>query len=99
METWDRRRHERKDIVKATTCVFNQHPIPNEPFDCIVADISKSGVCLLTTIPIREGQEVTVMNHIFTSPQSAIVRWSKQYNTLYYRYGLEFLEQQKHAFQ
>jgi hypothetical protein len=56
MGTLNRRRHERKYIVKATECVLNQHPIPNETFDCIVADISTSGVCLLTTKPIQISQ-------------------------------------------
>ena len=90
MQTSDRRRHERKYIAKATECVLTQPPSPNEMFDCIVADISTSGLCLLTTQPIESGQEITMMNHIFPSPRTAIVRWSEEYKGLYYRSGLEF---------
>jgi hypothetical protein len=86
----NRRRHERKYVVKATECVLNQHPIQNETFDCIVADISTSGVCLLTTKPIPISQEVTLINHIFPSNRTGIVRWSEEYKGLYYRSGLEF---------
>ena len=90
MGTLNRRSHERKYIVKATECVLNQHPIPNETFDCIIADISTSGLCLLTTQPVENGQVITMMNQIFPSPRTAIVRWSEEYKGLYYRSGLEF---------
>ena len=90
MQTSDKRRHARKYIAKATECVLTQPPSPNEMFDCIVADISTSGLCLLTTQPIESGQEITMMNHIFPSPRTAIVRWSEEYKGLYYRSGLEF---------
>ena len=90
MQPSDRRRHERKYIAKTTECVLTHPPSQNEMFDCIVADISTSGVCLLTTKPIQISQEVKLMNHIFPSPRTAIVRWSEKYKGLYYRFGLEF---------
>ena len=90
MQSSDRRRHERKYIAKATECVLTEPPSQNEMFDCIVADISPSGLRLLTTQPIINGQEITVMNHILPSPRTAIVRWSEKYKGLYYRSGLEF---------
>ena len=90
MQASDRRRHERKYLAKATECVLTQPPSQNEMFDCIVADISESGLRLLTTQPVENGQEITMMNHIFSSPRTAIVRWSEEYKGLYYRSGLEF---------
>ena len=90
MSTLNRRRHQRKHIVKATECVLNQHPSTNETFDCIIADISTSGVCLLTTKPIQTSQKVTFMNNIVPSNRTGIVRWSEKYKGLYYRSGLEF---------
>jgi hypothetical protein len=89
MQPSDRRRHERKYIAKTTECVLPP-PSQNEMFDCIVADISESGVRLLTTQPIENGQKITMMNHFFPSPRTAIVRWSEKYKGLYYRFGLEF---------
>jgi len=90
MQISDRRKHERKYMATAIECVLNQRSSQNEMFDCIVADISKSGLRLLTTQPVENGQEITMKNHIFRSPRTAIVRWSEKYKGLYYRSGLEF---------
>jgi len=90
MQPSDRRKHERKYIAKATECFLTEPPSQNEMFDCIVADISTSGLCLLTTQPVENGQVITMMNQIFPSPRTAIVRWSEKYKNLYYRSGLEF---------
>jgi hypothetical protein len=95
MENSHKRRHERKDLVKAIECTLYQQSSPVKDFDCIIANISQSGVCLHATEALENGQTITVNDHIFPCPRSATVRWSKQYNGLYYRYGLEFLEQQK----
>jgi hypothetical protein len=95
MEKSHKRRHERKDMVKALECTLHQQSNPMREFDCIIANISQSGLCLLATEALKNGQTITVKNHIFPSPRSATIRWSQHYHGLYYRYGLEFVEQQK----
>jgi hypothetical protein len=95
MEKSNKRRHARKDMVRAIECTLPQQSNPVREFDCIIANISQSGLCLLATEALKNGQTITVKNHIFPSPRSATIRWSKQYHGLYYRYGLEFVEQQK----
>ena len=90
MKTTDRRRHKREYIARAMECVLSDHSSQNEKFDCIVADISESGVCLISTDPLEHGQEIKMLNHIFPSPRTAIVRWSTEQNGLYYKSGLEF---------
>lgn len=64
---------------------------PDEIFDGIITDMSDSGLCLLTTNPLSEGQKITINN---ASPLSrtAIVRWSERIDSLYHRVGLEFLK-------
>ena len=90
MEPEDRRRHKREYVASAMECALNDHPTQNETFDCIVADISESGVCLLAANPLEYGQEITMMDHIFPAPRTAVVRWSTKQNGLYYKAGLEF---------
>lgn len=89
MELSERRRHRRKYLAKALECEL-KGPKQEERFDCIAANISQSGICLITTIPIQNGQEVTMKNHIFPSPRTATVRWIEKYQSLYYKAGLEF---------
>jgi hypothetical protein len=91
----DQRRHKREDIVKASECMLYQQSNQVIEFDCIIANISQSGVCLLARDALKSGQEITIKDHIFHSPRTATVRWSKEYNGLYNSYGLEFMEQQK----
>ena len=90
MDITDRRRHKREHISRAMECVLNDRSSQNETFDCIVADISESGVCLIAANPLEQGQEIKMMNHIFPSPRTAVVRWSTEQQGLYYRAGLEF---------
>lgn len=87
-------------MAKAMECTLYQQSNPVREFDCIIANISQSGLCLHATEALKNGQIITVKNHnIFPSPRAATVRWSIQYNGLYYRYGLEFIEQQKQSLQ
>ena len=97
MEKSDKRRHKREDMVRAITCTSYRQSNQLIEFDCFTANISQSGVCLLTTEALKNGQEIKISNHILPSPRTAAVRWSKEYNSLYYSYGLEFLEQQKES--
>lgn len=86
----DKRRYKREDMVKAMECMSYQQSNQVIEFDCIIANISQSGVCLLAEDALENGQEITIKNNIFPSPRIATVIWSKEYNGLYYRYGLEF---------
>jgi len=89
MELSERRRHQRKYLAKALECELKE-PHQEEMFDCVAANISQSGICIITTNPLQDGQEITMKNHIFPSPRTATVRWSKDYKSLYYKSGLEF---------
>ena len=63
----------------------------DETYDGVVADISESGLYLLTTKPLNKGQVITIKNNISASSQAATVRWSERYMDLYYKVGLEFV--------
>jgi len=89
MELSERRRHKRKYLANAMECELKELQ-QKEIFDCVAANISQSGICLITTNPLQNGQKVTMKNHIFPSPRTATVRWSEDYKSLYFRAGLEF---------
>ena len=90
MATYDKRRHRRNSIVTAVEYALNSlHP--DETFDGVLADISDSGLCLLTTTPLNKGEEILVKINPAAFSQGAVVRWSKQYDNLYCKAGLEFI--------
>jgi PilZ domain len=90
MATFDKRRHRRSNIATAVEYVLD--PLPaRETFDGVIADISESGLCLLTTTPLSKGQEILIKINPSAFSQTATVRWSRQYDDLYCRAGLEFI--------
>jgi hypothetical protein len=87
---YDQRRHRRNQTVETIEFVLNNLSPADESFDGVITDISESGLCLLTTNMLHAGEKIIIQNSISTSPRSATVRWSTEYNE-YYKAGLEFL--------
>jgi hypothetical protein len=90
MTVSDKRRHSRDDTISTVQYVLNRLP-SEEIFDGVIANMSASGVCLLTTNPLSNGQDITIKNKIPATSQTATVRWSTKYHDLYYMAGLELL--------
>ena len=62
-----------------------------EVFKAVAVNISKSGLCIYTSIPLSEGQEITIKSEIPADSQTAIVRWIQKLNDFYYKVGLKFV--------
>jgi hypothetical protein len=90
MTAVDKRRHRRSDTIRAVQYVTT-HVRKDEIFDGVVSNLSESGLCLLTTNPLSEGQNITIRNRIQANFQTATVRWITKYRGLYYMAGLEFM--------
>jgi len=91
MATFDKRRYRRSSIVSAVE--YALHPLhTDETFDGVIMDISEAGLCLLTNTPLKKGQEISLKINPSAFSQPAAVRWSRQYDALYCRAGLEFIE-------
>ena len=90
MTAVDKRRHRRADTIRAVQYVSN-HMRKDEIFDGVVSNLSESGLCLLTTNPLAEGENITIRNRIQANFQTATVRWITKYRGLYYMAGLEFV--------
>ena len=90
MATFDKRRHRRSSL--ATAVEYALGPLhTDETCDGVLADISESGFCLLTTTLLHEGQKVLVKINPAALSRTAVVRWSQCNDNLYCRAGLEFI--------
>jgi hypothetical protein len=90
MATYDKRRHRRSIILTKVESALD--PLHSDKTrNGVLADISESGLCLLTSGPLNRGQEILIKINPAAFAQAAIVRWSKQYDALYCRAGLEFI--------
>ena len=63
-----------------------------EIFTAVAVNISNSGLCLYTSTPLNEGQEITIKSTIPAPSQIAVVRWIEKLNDFYYKVGLQFIQ-------
>jgi hypothetical protein len=61
----------------------------NEVFEGTIDNISESGMCLVTSKSLTEGQEITIKSLLFLPSQTAVVCWVKPQDDGY-RVGLKF---------
>jgi hypothetical protein len=86
----DKRRHERRDTITTIEYVINGL-YTDEVFEGVIANISESGFCLLSTNLLSQGEKIEIKNEKHVNSRTAAVRWSNQYNNLYCKIGLEFV--------
>jgi len=84
-----KRRHERSEVIIIVRCVLE--PFVDVSFDGVVANISESGFCLLTTHPLSKDDTIRVEKKISASSGRATVRWIDRSQKHYCKAGLEFV--------
>jgi hypothetical protein len=84
-----KRRHERNEVIIIVQCVVE--PLAEAFFDGVVANVSESGFCLLTTYPLRKDETIRMKKDINLSSDRATVRWIDRSNKYYCKAGLEFV--------
>jgi len=68
--------------------------IIDKSYDGVITDISESGACLLTTSLLKNRQRIIILDKSCPFEKTAIVRWSEKYDDMFYKTGLEFIEDQ-----
>jgi hypothetical protein len=86
----EKRRHERRNTVIPIEYLVDRLNT-DDAFEGVVADVSESGLCLLTSCPLREGQKIEIKNNELPALRSASVRWIRNDSELYNKVGLEFV--------
>jgi hypothetical protein len=84
-----KRRYERSEVIIIVRCVVE--PLAEAFFDGVVANVSESGFCLLTTYRLRRDDTIIVKKKISASSGRATVRWVDRSNKYYCKAGLEFV--------
>jgi Tfp pilus assembly protein PilZ len=68
--------------------------IIEKTYDGVVTDISDTGACLLTTSLLKDRQRIIILDESTSSEKAAIVRWSQKYDDMFYKIGVEFIDDQ-----
>jgi hypothetical protein len=85
----EKRRHRRSEASYLTGYLMELQP-EYTTSKGVIANISKSGVCLLTPTALTEGENIVLKRDASSPAQKAAVRWCRQYKNFHYRAGLEF---------
>ncbi len=62
----------------------------DEIFEGTIDNISESGMCIVTSEALTEGQEITIKSLLFLPSQTAVVCWVEPRDNSY-KVGLKFL--------
>ena len=85
--TVERRRHLRYTYLVNTECRLNPST-SDEILECVVVNVSDSGMNLFISRALDTGQEVTIRDGVPNLGRSAVVRWTKKLGG-FYTAGLE----------
>jgi c-di-GMP-binding flagellar brake protein YcgR len=87
----ERRKYQRNDLT-----AFVQYTCSSDTSDTalrgIIKNYSYSGICLIVSQPLAEGQELIVNNIRAPSSKKAIVRWQQKVGKDSYNVGLEYIK-------
>jgi hypothetical protein len=87
-------RRSKRTLVLQPIEYFLAPSIIEKTYDGFVTDISDSGICLLTTSHLKDHQRIIIQVKSCSFEKAAIVRWSQKYDDMFYKIGLEFIEDQ-----
>ena len=85
------KRNTRKLVIKPVKYSLIPSVIRNT-FDALAIDLSDSGICLLTTSELKNHQRIIIRDNSCSSEKVAVVKWSEQYDDMFYKVGLKFIK-------
>ncbi|MEW6001445.1 MAG: PilZ domain-containing protein [Nitrospirota bacterium] len=88
--SFDRREHVRHDLDDKPEIEYTLDPFSDEIFEGLVINISRQGLCLFISNPLRAGKEITIKSFMDITSQTAKVRWIEKVDDIHYRTGLVF---------
>jgi PilZ domain len=88
----EKRRQQRYDLTAIVRYARSSDTSDNVSRRGVIKNYSQSGICLITTQPLAEGQEIVVINLAVASSKKAIVRWQQKISDDSYNIGLEYIK-------
>jgi hypothetical protein len=53
-------------------------------------NFNSTGLCMITSVPLEEGQEILLKGIVAPNARTAVVRWHQQVANSAFKIGLEF---------
>ena len=90
MTSFDQRREERTYISNPIEFALDPHQI-YELYDGIIENISKLGLCMVTSLQLKEDQEIYIRSPNSLPFHVAQVCWIEEYDHKHFKVGLQFI--------
>lgn len=87
--SFERRKHFRHEDSETRRIEWSFCPFDDESFEGFVSNISESGMCLLVSRPLIEGQEITLRDDVYGC-RTAIIKWIEKVDEGSYKAGVIF---------
>jgi len=87
-------RKSKRKIINKLVEYFLIPSATTRTFDGLITDVSDCGLCLVTNSQLKYGQRIIIQDEPYLSEKVAIVRWTQKFDDIFYKIGLEFLEDQ-----
>jgi Tfp pilus assembly protein PilZ len=79
-----------RDIASLIICYSISDHNSEKLWTAMMEDYSHTGLRMVTTHPLEEGQEILIKSALLEEPRLGVVRWTKINGDALYRVGLEF---------
>ncbi len=90
----EERRRQRRDLITVPinysyTYITDQDNIKSVSTSGITLNVSDSGMCFYTNVPLQEGKEINIFSKaIWENPKKGMVKWCRKITEELYRVGV-----------
>jgi hypothetical protein len=85
----EKRLSEREVLIELVH--YNPYPFTSDKFLAgLMQNLNSTGLCMITSVPLEEGQEILLKGKVAPNARSAVVRWHQQVANSAFKIGLEF---------
>ena len=85
----EKRLSERERLIELVQYI--PYPLTSDRFLAgLMQNFNSAGLCMITSVPLEEGQEILLKGIVAPNPRTAVVRWHQQIDNSAFKIGLQF---------
>ena len=85
----EKRLSERESLIELVQYI--PYPLTSDKFLAgLIQNFNSTGLCMITSVPLEEGQEILLKCIVAPNPRTAVVCWCQQLDNSAFKIGLEF---------
>jgi hypothetical protein len=87
----EKRLSKRETLIELVRFRYIPYPLTSDKFLAgLMQNLNSTGLCMITSVPLEEGQEILLKGKVAPNARTAVVRWHQQVADSAFKIGLEF---------